>query len=82
MRFGGFGPWRPEWTLQYLASLSMPMLGVLVTEPEPMGWGTRPADVIPYLPRGARLEVLDGIGHFLHIEQPDLVAGMILEFLR
>jgi pimeloyl-ACP methyl ester carboxylesterase len=27
------------------------------------------------------LEVLEGIGHFIHIEEPERVAQMILEFL-
>ncbi len=82
LRFGGFGPWRPEWMLQYLTELVVPVLGVLVTEPEPMGWGTRPRDVEQYLPRGARLEVLPDTGHFLHIERPVEVAEMVLDFLR
>lgn len=81
MRFGGFGPWRPEWSMLRLPGLGVPMLGVLGKEPEVMGWGTTEADVIPYLPRGARLEALDGVGHFVHIEQPRLIADMILEFL-
>lgn len=81
MRFGGFGPWRPEWSMLRLPGLGVPMLGVLGNEPEVMGWGTKEADVVPYLPRGARLVALDGVGHFVHIEQPRLIADMILEFL-
>jgi pimeloyl-ACP methyl ester carboxylesterase len=81
LRFGGFGPWRPEWQLQRIPALSVPFLGVLGMEKEAMGWGTRPADVTPYLPRGARFEALDGVGHFVHIEQPQLVAGLVLDFL-
>ncbi len=82
MRPGGFGPWRPEWTLTRLPGLSMPFLGVLAREQEPMGWGTFPQDVTPYLPPGGRCEILDGVGHFVHIEQPDLVAGLVLDFLK
>ena len=46
-----------------------------------MGWGTRPDDVTPYLPLGAQFEVLSDTGHFVHIEQPELIAGLVLDFL-
>ena len=81
MRFGGFGPWRPEWSALRMASLPIPFLGVLGTVDEPMGWGARARDVTPWLPVGGRLEVLEGVGHFIHIEEPERVAQMILEFL-
>jgi len=82
MRFGGFGPWRPEWTLTRLPGLPMPFLGILGREQEEMGWGTLPHHVMPYVPVGGRCEVLDDVGHFVHIERPELVASMILDFLR
>jgi pimeloyl-ACP methyl ester carboxylesterase len=82
MRFGGFGPWRPEWTIQRLPGLPMPFLGVLGREQEEMGWGTLPHQVLPYTPLRGRIEVLDDVGHFVHIEQPDLVAAMVLDFLE
>lgn len=81
MRFGGFGPWRPEWSLHRVPGLGMPLLGVLGLIQEDMGWGTTPDDVLPYLPHGARLETLASAGHFVHIEQPAAVADMVLEFL-
>lgn len=81
MRFGGFGPWRPEWSSLRMAALTVPFLGLLGTVDEPMGWGARARDVLPWIPRGGRLEVLDGVGHFIHIEEPDRVAAMVLEFL-
>ena len=81
MRFGGFGPWRPEWSALRMASLPIPFLGLLGTVDEPMGWGARARDITPWLPVGGRLEVLDGIGHFIHIEEPERVAQIILEFL-
>ena len=79
MRFGGFGPWRPEWGLQRMPGLGMPFLAVLGLELEEMGWGTRPDDVLPYLPLGARFEVLSDVGHFVHIERPDLIAEAVLD---
>lgn len=82
MRFGGFGPWRPEWSTLRLPSVTVPFLGVLGMEAELLGWGTRAEQVQRYLPPGARLETLEGVGHFVHIEQPRLVADMVLEFLE
>ena len=81
MRFGGFGPWRPEWSALRMAALTVPFLGFLGTVDEPMGWGARERDVRPWLPAGGRLEVLDGIGHFIHIEEPRVVADMVLDFV-
>jgi pimeloyl-ACP methyl ester carboxylesterase len=81
MRFGGFGPWRPEWTINRLPGLPMPFLGVLGREQEEMGWGTLPHHVMPYLPEGGRCEVLDDVGHFVHIERPEQVSAMVLDFL-
>ncbi|MEZ5217428.1 MAG: alpha/beta fold hydrolase [Ilumatobacteraceae bacterium] len=40
LRMGGFGPWRPDWSVQYLAAVPIPFLGVLVGQAEPMGWET------------------------------------------
>ena len=81
LRFGGFGPWRPEWSMWRLPALPMPVMAVLATEVEQMGWGTTPEDVKPYLPPGGRLIPLDGAGHFVHIEKPDVVAGLVADFL-
>lgn len=82
LRMGGFGPWRPEWSMWRLPSLGMPVLCVLGLEVEAMGWGTLPADVTPYLPPGARFVPLDDTGHFVHIERPEVIADLVLEFLR
>ena len=81
MRFGGFGPWRPEWALTRLPGMAMPFLGVLSDEPDVMSWGTPPDKIEPYLPQKGRCEVLNGVGHFVHIEQPDLVSEIVLDFL-
>lgn len=82
MRLGGFGPWRPEWSMSLLPSLPMPVLCVLGLDVEVMGWGTLPEDVEPNLPVDGRLVPLEGVGHFMHIEQPGAVAELILEHLR
>ena len=82
LRMGGFGPWRPEWSMQRLPGLSMPVYAMLGLELEVMGWGTAPEDVVPFLPPGAKFEALEGVGHFMHIEQPDLIANKILKFIE
>ena len=81
LRMGGFGPWRPEWSMARLPALGMPTLCVLGLEIEVMGWGTLPEDVEPNLPPGGRLETLEGVGHFVHVEQPQQVADLVLGFL-
>jgi pimeloyl-ACP methyl ester carboxylesterase len=81
LRFGGFGPWRPEWSMMRLPDIGVPVLALLGTEPDPMGWGTLPDDVLSHLPPGGRLVTVEGAGHFLHIEQPARVAELALEHL-
>jgi pimeloyl-ACP methyl ester carboxylesterase len=81
MRFGGFGPWRPEWTLMRLAGIDVPFLGLLAEVQEEMGWGTNLDDVTPFLPRRGRIDLLAGLGHFAHIEQPEQIAEQISEFI-
>ncbi len=36
----------------------------------------------PFLPSDGRLEHFDDVGHFLHIEQPRMIADLVLEFLE
>ena len=81
MRFGGFGPWRAEWSVLRLPGLAMPFLCVLGRQPETMGWGTDPERVLPYLPASGRCVILEDAGHFVHIEQPDHVAEMVLDLV-
>jgi pimeloyl-ACP methyl ester carboxylesterase len=82
LHLGGFGPWRPEWSMQRLPGIGVPVLGVLGLELEQMGWGTTPEDVYPHLPPGAEFHPLEGVGHFVHVEQPALIAELVLDFLR
>lgn len=82
LRFGGFGPWRPEWALGVLPSLPVPLLGILATEQEVMGWGTRARDLEPYAAPDMQIVELEGVGHFVHIEQPDEVAQLVLAFVE
>ncbi|PIE32291.1 MAG: alpha/beta hydrolase [Ilumatobacter coccineus] len=81
IRIGGFGPWQPEWALRGLVGIGVPFYGLMVEVDEPMGWGSTPDDITPFLPTGARLEVLADTGHFAHIEHPHAVAERVLDFL-
>ena len=81
MRFGGFGPWKPEWAQLRLPGIATPFLGVLVSEQEEMGWGTTPDDLAGWVPPNGRIEYVEGAGHFVHIEKPDLVLDMVMGFL-
>jgi pimeloyl-ACP methyl ester carboxylesterase len=46
-----------------------------------MGWGTRPRHVEPYVPATGRLEYFEDLGHFIHIEAPEMTADLVLDFL-
>jgi len=81
LRPGGFGPWRAVWSMARFASLPVPLLGILATEPEPMGWDTRVDEITPHLPQGARMLELPDTGHFVHIERPERCAELALAFL-
>jgi pimeloyl-ACP methyl ester carboxylesterase len=81
LRFGGFGPWRPEWSLLRLPGLSVPFLGMLAGVEEPMGWATTREILAPHLPADARLHVFADTGHFIHLERPREVADLVLGFL-
>jgi pimeloyl-ACP methyl ester carboxylesterase len=82
LRMGGFGPWRSRWATESLPGFPVPMLALLGTEQEPMGWGVTEPDIRPYLPPTASLHVMGGAGHFIHIERPHETARLVLDFLH
>jgi pimeloyl-ACP methyl ester carboxylesterase len=81
LRMGGFGPYRNSWSLERLAGLEIPILGLLGLIPEQMGWGTHPEELRPYLPAAGQLVAFEDTGHFVHIEKPDEVSALVLDFL-
>ena len=81
LRMGGFGPWRPGWILAQLPTLRVPTLGLVSRIVEPMGWGSSAEELRPYLPPAAVVEDIGELGHFLHIEAPDLIARRVVDFL-
>jgi pimeloyl-ACP methyl ester carboxylesterase len=40
-----------------------------------------PATAALLTAEGSRVEVVDGAGHFLHVERPDVVNPLIVDFL-
>ncbi|MGD8860704.1 MAG: alpha/beta hydrolase [Myxococcales bacterium] len=82
LRMGGFGPFRSRWASDRLPGFPIPMLAIFGTETEPMGWGVKPRDLMPFLPPSARVEVLQETGHFIHIERPRETAELTLNFLK
>jgi pimeloyl-ACP methyl ester carboxylesterase len=82
LRFGGVGPWRPEWVLERLRRFPAPLFAILGLIPEEMGMGATPESVGPWLPTGARLHAFADTGHFVHIEKPREVAELVLGFLE
>jgi pimeloyl-ACP methyl ester carboxylesterase len=81
LRMGGFGPWRSRWTTDRLPGFPVPMLALLCTEREPMGWGVQVDELEGYLPETARVVVMPETGHFIHIERPHETAQLVLDFL-
>ena len=62
MRMGGFGPWRPDWSLERMRGFPAPLLAILGLVEEEMGWGTTPDFIRPYLPADARVVAFDDSG--------------------
>jgi pimeloyl-ACP methyl ester carboxylesterase len=82
LRMGGFGPWRSRWLTDRLPGFPIPLLVILGTEKEPMGWGVRPDDLSRLMPPDSRIEVMPNTGHFIHIEHPHETAKLVIDFLR
>jgi pimeloyl-ACP methyl ester carboxylesterase len=78
-----FGPWRPEWIAPLWRHLQAPLLAVTGSEPDT--WGPLPEPLIQerlaYVSRTERATV-EGVGHFVHMEAPDTLAELVLDFLE
>ena len=69
---------RPNAT-EYLPDLGCPILLIAGTEDQ---WSpVAQHEEMQHLARQATLEVVSGAGHFLPVEQPDLLTGRILDWL-
>ena len=61
--------------------LAVPTLGLVSRVVEPMGWGSSAEELRPYLAPRTVVEDIGELGHFLHIEAPELIARRVLGFL-
>ena len=79
----GTGPWSPEWIAPGWRELRAPLLAVIGSEPDT--WGPLPEPILrsrlAFVPRVTRAVVQDA-GHFMHIEQPERTARLVLDFLE
>lgn len=70
-----------EVSVQRVAALRCPLLALKAAVMEPIAGSLTVEELRPHLPADARLEILDGLGHFAHIEDPARVAALTLDFL-
>lgn len=79
----GFGPWRPQWIAPGWQRVSAPVLAVTGSERDT--WGPLPEPILEErLAHVKNLEraVVEGTGHFVHMEKPRETAECLLSFLE
>ena len=78
----GFGPWRPDWVTLDWPLLKAPMLAIIGGEPDT--WGPLPDSVLVERFKNLRSverATIEGAGHFMHMEEPEATARVILDWL-
>ena len=79
----GFGPFKPRWIGIGWERLRAPLLAVIGSEPDT--WGPIPEKIrAARLARAPQVEeaVVEGAGHFVHMERPDQTAELLLAWLE
>jgi len=79
----GFGPFKPRWIAPGWRHVRAPMLALIGSEPDT--WGPIPEAIrSERLGHLARVEhgVVEGAGHFTHMERPRETAAWVLAFLE
>jgi pimeloyl-ACP methyl ester carboxylesterase len=78
----GFGPFKVEWIGPAWQTLRTPMLAVAGTEADT--WGPLPDAMLrtrlEFAPE-VTLAKVEGAGHFVHMEQPEATARLLLDFM-
>jgi len=79
---GGFGPFKPEWIAPGWTRLRVPVLAITGSEPD--AWQLPEALTAERLAYVSHLQraVVSGAGHFVHMEQPQATADLLLGFLE
>jgi pimeloyl-ACP methyl ester carboxylesterase len=73
----------PAYAAQQAVAATMPEQPYLYlhgTRDGALGAPTREA-VLANLAEGSEVEIIDGVGHFLHLERPDTVNGLVLDWI-
>ena len=73
--------WRESMSLELLSTVTVPLLALVAGDAEAFAGQPDLDDLRAHLPTNARLEVLEGLGHFAHIEDPATVARHVLDWL-
>jgi len=63
------------------APLAMPGLVIHGADDGRIG-GELVPPMAAYFPRGLQIEIVQGAGHFVHQEKPELVNRLVVDFLR
>jgi len=74
-------PITPEAGLRRMAAIRRPLLALKAGIEEAIAGQPPAEDLRRHLPPDGELEVLDGLGHFAHVEDPNRVAASALAFL-
>ena len=73
--------WPKAWSFELLSKVSVPMLGLKSGIDEEWVGSATWDELQPWFPPHAQTQLVDGVGHFAHIEAPERVAGLVTAFL-
>lgn len=74
-------PWSESLSLELLSTVTVPVLALVAGDREEFVSQPDPERLLAHLPAGSRMHVLGGLGHFAHVEAPDVVADLVADWL-